>query len=176
MRILVISLMIILLLSSTGFAFQRDMSLSFVGDIDYTSQHGSNIAESVVEIKGTGSGKVEQTASAGDNLFNHEADIAITTADSVGSKLSATVGIKTPLGIYVSKASPGRGETAELYQLAEVSNSEFAFLAYGGEITLSHGIYQRHIELINGDLFIREILSIVGSGAGKDMIRFGYTE
>jgi len=160
----VLILVLVLALLATGFS--RNMEMSFEGDIEYVSTHGSNIAESVVHMEGNGSGELTQEASGGNGSFNHSASVEVEGVET-------TVGLKTPQGVYVTQVSPEPGETGLIEQEAEVSNDEFAQLIYGAESAISYGLYQRHIDMQNEEVYVREVLELFGMGWTRDFLQFG---
>ncbi len=164
MRYTIIVLLIATLLFATGFS--RNMKMSFDGDIEYTSQHGSPVAESVVQVSGSGSGTITQEASGSEDSFSHKATAEFESVD-------VTMGLLAPQGVYITRVAPEPGESGVIEQAAELSNNEFAQLRYGHEAQITYGEYQRRIEMANQDGYVKEVLDLFGAGWTRDLLQFG---
>ena len=166
MRILVVTI-IALLIFSTGFT--RNVTMTFDGEIDYTSQHGNDQGEGVVVIQGEGSGTVSQSAEGSEGKFKHDVEVEF-------AGVEVTVGLNAPQGLSVTRIKPEPGEGGRIEQSSRVTNDEFATLTHRHESLLTQGQYNRKVDMKNEDGYVKEVLSLFGAGWISELLTFGVEE
>jgi hypothetical protein len=167
---IIVLLIILFIASPVSASLERDMDLSFDGTIDYVSETSSDVAAVAVVTRGTGSGSISQEGTFTSESAKHSGSVLVKSGDR--RKIEAIVGVKMNGNHYVQRVQPDYGLTAELSQETEVKLDTFKALIFDGYARVDGGIYQRHVELTNEGITLKEVLKIVGKGEGKDKIRF----
>jgi hypothetical protein len=171
MKKIVIILILLLLIASPACAMlEREMEMSFDGKIDYVSQTGCDIAETVVVVKGEGSGRVAQMAEVTNEKLDHAASVYVESGGTWG--IEAITGVKLNGNHYVQRVAPNIGQAGHLDQFVTAELNTFTALIFDGYAKVTGGVYQRHVDLANEGITLKEVLKIVGKGEGKDKIRF----
>jgi len=167
-------LLVPFLLGFTG--IQRDMTMSFDGDITYHSKSGGMYGETVVDIKGDGKGDVQSS-------MRYTPDEHLNTTSIVveaGEEMTAVVGTKDTRGnVYVHGVKVEDGGLGYLDMDVAISDGMFPevnFVAHA-EVT---GVYRRNIDIlypwiVDEVLYhthIFEELEVDGWFVGGDYIRF----
>ena len=159
----VIIIMTIILLSSPVLAqsMEREMSLSFDGEIDYISESGTNAGQSVLVVEGTGKGGFVQNTSGGVDTFKHQS-----YGETEGVEVIS--GVKYYTEDYYVTQMTGDAEWWDSYY-AEINN--FPLL----EIETDSGVVgsmARRIDMKNNGLWIDERFSVTGAAWVIDQLKF----
>ncbi len=172
MRYFVLALVIVFLFSAVAEAstMSRDLSIEFEGEIDYESVTGNNVADTATVVEGSGSGTVENSTRANESSFSHDLAIEVTSDEE---KVKAVAAAQVFDGsIYATKVNPSEGETGSIDQDFSAANSEFPAVEIAHKSEITHGLYERYIDIEKDGMYLRETLRLLGVGRVMDLLTY----
>ena len=162
MRPILIILMVILLASPVlAQSIEREMSLSFDGEIDYISESGTNAGQSVLVVEGTGKGGFVQNTSGGVDTFKHQS-----YGETEGVEVIS--GVKFYTDDYYVTQMTGEVDWSESYY---VQINTFPFIVAASDSGVV-GSMARRINMTNNGLWIDERFSVTGAAWVIDQLKF----
>lgn len=162
MRTLLIAILIILMASPViAQSLDRSMEMEFSGDIEYTSESGSPAGQSVLTVKGEGTGEIGQSTEGTGETFSY------TTAGGT-KNVEVISGVKLYTeDIYVTQLT-GNAKWQDSYS-AEIDLFPTISIATENDVV---GSMARRIDMGNNGLWINERFSVTGVAWVLDQILF----
>ncbi len=171
MKVLMIAVLLVFSFTTLGGpayaqTMERDVEMSFDGKVEYVSEHGSGVGQTVLAMDGEGKADVSVSNASGETSMSHS-----TAGESEG--LSVIEGAKFADGsMYLTKME-GEAKWEHSYK-ADV-DPDVAGLSRSIEIVTESetmGRMQRIIEMENTYSFVSERFSVKGYAWVLDMINF----